>query len=318
MSRPLTDLHPDVVDQAIDWSLKMTFNTPDRDTCHAFEQWLAARPEHAQAWQRMQSLSGRFAGLPKAVALKTLDRLPEGRLQRRQALKLLVVLAAVGVTGWSAREYTPWQRLIADHSTRIGEHRRWTLGDGSVLDLNTDSAVRLDFDSHQRLLTLLRGELALDSGRDPASRPLRVRTPHCLLEALGTRFEARLLEGATCLSVAQGAVRVSRGADTLVAQAGERWRISAAENLRLPPLEAQHSAWRDGMFIARDLPLGEVLAELGRYCVGHLGCDPVIAGLPVSGNFGTDRPQQALDLIARSHQLRIQRVTRYWVRLAPA
>ena len=318
MTRPLTELHRDVVDQAIDWSVKMTFNTPDSDTRSAFEQWLAAKPEHAQAWQRMQSLSGRFAGLPKAAALKPLERLPEGRLQRRQALKLLALLAGIGVTGWSARAYTPWQRLVADYSTRIGEHRRWTLDDGSVLDLNTDSAVSLDFDSQQRLLTLLRGELALDSGRDAANRPLRVQTPQCLLETLGARFEARLLDGATCLSVAQGAVQVRRGADTLVAQAGERWRIGAIQSVPLPALTAQHSAWRDGMLIARDLPLGEVLAELGRYCVGHLGCDPAIAGLPVSGNFGTDRPQQAVDLIARSHRLGVQRLTRYWVRLAAA
>lgn len=323
MTRPLTELHGKIVDEAINWSLKVIFNTPDAETQFAFEQWLAASPTHQQAWQRMQHLSGQFAGLPKAAALKTLNRLPEGRLQRRQALKLLALLTGIGISGWSTREYAPWQRLMADHSTRIGEHRRWTLDDGSVLDLNTDSAVSVDFDSRQRLFTLLRGELAIASGKDAAAalpRPLRLQTPHCLLETLGSRFEARLLQGATCLSVAEGALRVSRsaGAEALTVEAGERWRFSAAQALRLAPADAQHGAWRDGMFIARNLPLGEVLKELARYRVGYLGCDPVIKQLSISGNFSTDRPEQAMELIARSHQLRVHRLTRYWVRLAPA
>ncbi|CAM3580107.1 Protein FecR [Pseudomonas reidholzensis] len=318
MSTPLTELQGKVVDEAIDWSVKMTFNTPDSATQQAFEHWLAASPVHRQAWQRMQSLSGHFAGLPKAVALKTLSKLPEGRLQRRQALKLLAVLAGVGVTTWGTRQYTPWQRLVADYSTRIGEHRRWTLDDGSVLDLNTDSAISVDFAADQRLLTLLRGEVALECGAD--QRPLRLQTPECLLEAFATRFEVRLQDGATCLSVADGAVRVSRSAsaEPLTVQQGERWRITATQALRLPPPDPQQSAWRDGMFIARDLPLGDVLKELGRYRVGYLGCDPQIAQMIISGNFSTDRPEQAVELIADSHRLQLHRLTRYWVRLAPA
>ena len=61
-----------------------------------------------------------------------------------------------------------------------------------------------------------------------------------------------------------------------------------------------------------------MLAELDRYRIGYLGCDPRIAPLRISGNFSTERPDQALALIASSHHLRLQRLTRYGVRLLPA
>lgn len=323
MSGALTDLHGSVVDQAIDWSLKMTFNTPDNATQQAFEQWLAASPAHQTAWQRLQGLSGQFAGLPPQAALRTLSKLPEARLQRRQALKLLALLTGVGVVSWNTAQHAPWQRVLADYSTSIGEHRRWTLDDGSELDLNTDSAVRVDFTAEQRLLTLLRGELALHSGADARAsvpRPLRVQTPQCLLECQQAQLEARLQDGATWLWVAQGSVRVTPhgGADVFTVQAGEHWRIEAREAQPLTLDAAQQGAWRDGMFIARDLPLRRVLAELGRYQLGHVGCDPRIAEALISGNFSTERPEQALTLIAQSHAWQVHRLTRFWVRLAPA
>jgi len=318
----LAELHGAVVDQAIDWSLKVTFNTPDAATQQAFEQWLAANAAHRQAWQRLQSLGGQFAGLPRGAALDTLNKLPEGRLQRRQALKLLALLTGVGVVGWHTAQHAPWQRLMADYSTGIGEHRRWTLDDGSVLDLNTDSAVRVDFGAEQRLLTLLRGELALSSGDDAQAalrRPLRVKTPQCLLECQDAQLEARLNGDATWLWVAQGRVQVSPlGRPDFTVQAGEGWRIGHRQAVALPATTTQRGAWRDGMFIARDLPLREVVEELDRYQVGHVGCDPRIAQVRLSGNFSTERPDQALVLIAQSHGWQLRRLTRFWVRLAPA
>lgn len=319
----LPELPGPVIDEAIDWSIKLAYNQPDAATRQAFERWLATGPEHALAWARMQSLNGQFAGLPKAAVLHTLNKLPEARLQRRQLLKLLTLLLGVGVSGWATRELAPWQRLMADHSTMIGEHRQWTLADGTRLDLNTDSAVQLRFDPQQRLIILLRGEIALASGQDLAAaarRPLRVQTPHCVLQALGTRFEVRRKDDSTLLSVAEGAVSIQQPArgEPITVQAGERWQVDPFGALRLPPAPAQYSAWRDGMLIARDMPLASLLEELGRYRVGYLGCDPQIAPLPVSGNFSTSNPEATLKFIAQSHHLHIQQLTRYWVRLLPS
>ncbi len=318
MSPPLTKVPPAVLDAAINWSLKITFNTPDAQTYQAFEQWLSADELHRSAWQRIQSLNSQFAGLPAKAALATLNKLPEARVQRRQLLKLIVLATSVGAVSWTTERHAPWQRLVADYSTRTGEHRRWTLPDGSVLDLNTDSAASLDFEGERRV-TLLRGELALATGRN-STLALRVQTPECEVGAVDASFEARLMQDLTCLTVSQGSITVTANAGfaPLRIEAGEQWLISKSQAKRMPVPGAEHGAWRDGMLIARSLPLSQVLGELGRYRVGYLGWDAQIAALPVSGNFSTVRPEQSVALIAQVYGLHVRQLTRYWLRVGAA
>ncbi|MFD2644339.1 FecR domain-containing protein [Pseudomonas japonica] len=311
-----------VIEQAIDWQVKLAYNTVDAASHAAFERWLDEHDDHARAWQRIQNLTARFAGMPPQLALQTLRKLPEARLQRRTMLKLLSLFVIVGAGSWGAAGSAPWQRLNADYSTRVGERRQWRLSDDSLIDLNTDTAVALRYDANQRLIELLRGEIHLLSGSDSASaskRPLRVATPFGLFEALGTRFSVRLEDDGARLALLEGAVRLhpAQGGEDAIARAGESWRLDArqARRLNTPPSEA--AAWRDGLLMARNQPLHEVLAELARYRHGYLGCDPRIANLPVSGNFQLDDPDATLDFIAQAHRLHLQRLTRYWVRLLP-
>ncbi|MBW6154852.1 FecR domain-containing protein, partial [Pseudomonas aeruginosa] len=82
----------------------------------------------------------------------------------------------------------PLRDWLADQRTGVGEQRRLTLPDGSLLTLNTDSAVDLAFDASQRLVRLLRGEIFVDSRADP--RPFRVATAEARLHAGAARFNA--------------------------------------------------------------------------------------------------------------------------------
>ncbi|MFJ4374762.1 FecR domain-containing protein [Pseudomonas japonica] len=323
MSRDTAPALPErVIEQAIDWQVKLAYNTVDAASHAAFERWLGEHDDHARAWQRIQSLTARFTGMPPQLALQTLQKLPEARLQRRTMLKLLGLFAIVGAGSWSAADIAPWQRLNADYSTRVGERRQWRLSDDSLIDLNTDSAVALHYDASQRLIELLRGEIHLLSGNDSASaskRPLRVATPFGLFEALGTRFSVRLQEHGARLALLEGSVRLhpAQGGEDAIARAGESWRLDARQAHRLNTPPGETAAWRDGLLMARNQPLHEVLAELARYRHGYLGCDPQIANLPVSGNFQLDDPDATLAFIAQAHRLQLQRLTRYWVRLLP-
>ena len=316
----LPSLPAEVVDQAIEWSIRLTYNQPDQATRLAFDAWLARADTHRLAWARIQSLGGRFAGVPTELAMQALEKLPEARLQRRQMMKLLSVFAAVGATAWTTRQTIPWQRLQADFSTQVGQRGRWTLADGSLLELNTDSAVRLRFDAVARDIELLRGELHLISGKDgdsPTRRVLRVSTALGMFEALGTRFSVRLDEQSCRLGVTEGAVRMHpRGGNAAVAQAGEIWQLEATATHRLTGDAAQSAAWRDGLLAVRDMPLANVLRELGRYRNGYLGCAPEIAHRPISGNFNLADTDATLAFLARSHGLQLHTLTRYWVRLS--
>lgn len=80
--------------------------------------------------------------------------------ERRQAMKQLLALAIIAPLG-----YVGYRQVVpaATYATAVGEHRRVELADGTVLELNTGTAVNLDFDLEQRLITLLRGEILVDS-----------------------------------------------------------------------------------------------------------------------------------------------------------
>ena len=317
---PPPPLRDAVIEQAIDWSIRLGYNQPGEEAYKAFSSWLADADEHRVAWERIQSLGGRFAGLPSKLAMQTLEKLPDARLKRRRIIKLLALFGAVGTCTWGTAEITPWQRLVADRSTRTGERRRWTLADGSVLDLNTDSAVSLHFDDTQRLVQLLRGELHLISGADAGSqvpRPLRVKTPFALLEALNARFSVRLKEHVCRLDVTEGAVRVQpQTGPGEMARPGEVWLLSAEGATQSAGGSQDIAAWREGLLVARDMPLSRVLDELGRHRHGHLGCDPQIANRPISGNFSLADTDTTLVFLAEAHGLRLHHLTRYWVRLS--
>ncbi|WP_175651807.1 FecR domain-containing protein [Pseudomonas sp. Marseille-P9899] len=316
----LTSLPAKVVDQAIEWSIRVTYSQADDATLQAFERWLAAAETHRLAWARMQSLGGRFDAVPASLTRKTLEKLPETRLQRRQMIKLLSLLSATGITAWTTHATKPWQRLMADFDTQVGERRQWTLADGSLLELNTDSAVRVRFDTQVRDIELLRGELYLISGKDPAAphhRPLRVTTSLGQFEALGTRFNVRLYELTCRLGVTEGAVRMQpETGDAATAHVGEIWELSRFDVQRRPGTAQEAATWRDDLLVARDMPLADVLSELGRYRAGYLGCEPNIAQRSISGNFNLKNTDATLAFLAQAHGLQLHSMTRYWVRLS--
>lgn len=309
---------PRVVKQAIQWTLRLNGN-PDPTLLSACEHWRQARPENELAWLRVQALNSELAAgyqaVPGArVALDTLEHSSQ-RLHRRQALKLLSTLAIGTSALWLARDVTPWQRWLADFSTATGERKRFTLADGSVLQLNTDSAVNVRFEPGQRLLLLERGEIMVSTARDTA-RPLRVRNRDGLYEALGTRFVLRQDERLTRLSVAQGAVAIAprvRGQTTAIAEAGQTFDINGDSALPAERPNMDSAAWADGLIVTRDMRLADFLAEIGRYRHGHLHCDTSIADLRLSGVFRLDDTDQLLALLPQTLPVRVEKRTDWWV-----
>lgn len=309
---------PRVVKQAIQWTLRLGGN-PDPALLSACEHWRNARPEHELAWLRVQSLNNELAAgyqaVPGArVALDTLEHTSQ-RLHRRQALKLLSTLAIGTSALWLAREVTPWQRWMADFSTTTGERKRFTLADGSMLQLNTDSAVNVRFEPGQRLLLLERGEILVSTAQD-ATRPLRVRNRDGLYEALGTRFVLRQDERTTRLSVSQGAVAIAprvRGQTTTIAEAGQTFEINGDSALRAERPSMDGAAWAEGLIVTRDMRLADFLAEIGRYRHGRLHCDEQVADLRLSGVFRLDDTDTLLALLPQTLPVKVERRTDWWV-----
>lgn len=318
---------PAVLDEAIAWAVRLDFGTPDPQTRAAFERWREAAAPHALAWSRLQTLHADFAAVPDRLALDTLNAMEtahQARRQRRRAvLKGVVLAGGVLGSGWLAREHTPWQRLVADLSTRVGQRQTTTLADGTWLALNTDTAVGVAMTGAERILTLYRGEIAVRTGADAAAatrRAFLVRTPFGEVRALGTRFVVRLDPAGAQVSVQQDAVALRAAADLppALAEAGQVWRMDRQRAYRLATPAMAPDAWLQGAVSGTHMRLGDLLAELGRHRHGHLGWAPEVAGLPVSGTYHLDDIDQTLRFLAQTLPIRLRYWTRYWITVDPA
>lgn len=313
------------VDAAILWSIRLDYNCATSDDRNAFEQWLAEDRQHAEAWRRVAVLHRDFARLPRKAAKDTLRsaemRRRERGLDRRQAIKVLS-LTGLGLTsGWFTWRHTPWQRLLADASTGTGEQQTLQLSDGSVLMLNTDTAVSADMSGDARRVILRRGEILITTGSDRESevkRPFWVYTPFGKMQALGTRFVVRLEREGARVGVQEGAVALhpATGKTATLYPGESRWLIrtaTAAADLRgIAP-----DAWTQGIVAGQNLRLQDVLAELARYRHGRISCDPRIADLQLSGTFHLRDTDQTLNFIAQTQPVSITYHTRFWVSVHP-
>jgi len=150
-------------------------------------------------------------------------------------------------------------------------------------------------------------------------RPLRIRTPVGRLEALGTRFTARLQGDGVLVGVQQGAVRLEPAggaASTIVSEGDSGWLEAGGARPAVPQAYGPDD-WAEGVVSGKDIPLRRLLAELERYRAGRIVCDPAVAELRVSGLFHLDDTDRALAFLARTQPLRVTYRTRYWVNVGP-
>ncbi|KPG90202.1 peptide ABC transporter substrate-binding protein [Pseudomonas sp. RIT-PI-q] len=319
--------HQQVVKQAINWLLRLRNNSANPRLRQQCDVWRAEHHEHELAWQRVQSLQAELSSNLRAVsgarvAFDTLENSAQG-LGRRQALKLLSGALLMGSAAWLGKDAVGWQQWTADFATATGERRGFQLPDGTRLELNTASAVDLDYTAQQRLIKLTRGEIIVTCGGiDEGSsfdRPLRVQSRHGVYEGIGARFILRQDADCTRLSVTSGIVALhsplaADGVPVRV-EAGQSYLIDHNQARLAPPLDMDAGAWVDGLIVTRDMRLKDFLREVARYRHGYLTCSADIADLRLSGVFRLENTDKLLALLPQTLPVQLRYRTRWWVSL---
>lgn len=310
-ARPKAALGESVIRQASEWFVRMDAEDTSAGDRAAWQHWLNADPLHRLAWERVERLGQQFCQIEPQAGLVVLDR-PRSR-SRRQLLKVFSLTMGAGAL---AATCLPWEDWTSDVTTRVGERRSAELTDGSIIMLNTDSAVDSRFTATERLIVLRRGEVHIASHKDPftPTRPLVVTTPMGRITALGTRFVVRLMDGNVWVAVTEGAVRIEpkSGNVPFVVDAGAGAYFDAGV-VQPVQLAAHADDWVQGALFADNMRLGDFVAELSRYRAGRMVCDPSIADLRISGSYPLDDTDRILAAVERALPVRVQRYTRYWV-----
>ena len=259
------------------------------------EIWLAQSPAHAVAFMRLEAAwnrATRLAALQQPMLRKPL----QGTTQpsRRPALKIaaaVMVTAAISVGG----------SLLAVHqkdqtfATTIGGREALSLVDGSKIELNTDTVLRMANGAGERKVWLDRGEAYFDIKHD-AAHPFVVMVGDHRVTDLGTKFivrqegdrvEVKLLEGSARLDANSGLPAQSavlKPGDVAIATADQ------TSVTKKPVKElTQELGWRRGVLTFDHTTLAEAVAEFNRYNRQKIViADRAAAKLEIGGTFPSD------------------------------
>ncbi|AXI63865.1 amino acid ABC transporter substrate-binding protein [Pseudomonas kribbensis] len=307
-----------VLDAAIAWQLTLDSSTPlEREE---FAKWHAANEEHARAWRQLGMLDQRFSvasGPARAALLQSREGIR--RRVRKLGSGLASVVAVIGLSLFAAEHYLPLDYWLADQRTATGEQRTVRLADGTVVNLNTHSAMDVRFDDKQRLVVLQEGEILIETGHGDA-RPFIVETREGRMRALGTRFLVKREEQGTRLSVLQSAVAAHPQSDPQeqILREGQQVLIRNTGLDSVVALNPGADAWIRGMLVVDNARLEDLVHELGRYRRGHLGIAPEVADLRITGSFPLHDTDKALSALLPTLPVQIEQHTPWWVTVAKA
>lgn len=303
----------DVAQQASKWLVLFMSGTASQSDRGAWEHWRQSHPEHDRAWRHIESVNQRFKDLPGSVALPVLTSLPPSN--RRKLVKALCWGSILVGTGLFVQQTPVAIALRADYHTAVGKRRTLMLADGSQVIMNANSSLDVAFNGQRRLLQLRKGEILVTTGhtRTGTLPPFIVASEHGSIRALGTRFIVRQEDNATFVGVLEGAVEVTAGQQKIVVPAGSATYFSFTTINPPEPVTDNITAWSQGVFVADNMQLKDLLNILGGYRKGYIFCDTEIASLRVSGVYSLDDTDSTLAALTDALPVDIRYRTRYWV-----
>ncbi|NIE77042.1 FecR family protein [Pantoea sp. Ap-967] len=290
-------------EQALDWLLRLQQAPLDSPLHSAFEQWCASDPANAEAYRKahkLWQLTGQLAPTttehwPKAQVLPM-----PARRNRRWWLGAAVAACLLVAVAPSLS-----LRLQADYRTAQGETRDITLADGSVVQMDSDSAIAVDYSGNHRDVKLLAGQAFFEVAPNKA-KPFHVRADAVKVTVTGTAFNVELRPGRVGVDVQHGSVRVEDSADGHVLSdaltAGERLRYVDGLVQVKTFVPSQAAAWRQGQLIADDQRVAELVQALARYLPGKVVLrDEALGEKRVTGVYDLRKPEAALRAVIRPH-----------------
>lgn len=262
----------------------------------------------------MEQISGQMqhlAGSNTEAAKRALGWRGAGR---RHAIKALGVVLGGGALALSTGGGLIWQRLQADAHTAIGETRHLVLPGGIDAWLNSDSAIAF---TNERTVRLLRGEVVLQTQGTAPTLALKTPAGQVTLPPSSRCSLRQLPHDSLQVSVYQGSARLDSSPVEII-QAGSGVRFAASRVDARFAADMAREAWINGLLLADDRALGDVLDDLARYRHGYLGYAPDIAALRVVGAFPLKDTDLILDALAATLPVRIHRLLPWWVSVEPA
>ena len=347
----------EITEAAGEWLERLSSDVVSEEQREAFADWLLTSPVHVGEYLRISALREELAGtlarhpdwvqvllddtdanvveLPQVV--ETPVSKASSRPHRRRRATVTSIAAAAAVTVLAIAAWFGYVSLVtvpADPTaiaTALGEQRSILLSDGSMLELNTETEVRIRMSEHARDIDLLRGELLVDVARD-AARPFRVLSDGVVAQAIGTRFNVYKREGDTVVTVIEGRVAVNPSSSTTsstqasgvigtiepvelttglqIAVSNQAVATPSVELTPEPVNLAKATAWTKRRLMFDDEPLSAIVAEFNRYNRARLIIENnELNDKRLSGVFDANDPDEFIALLQSLERIDIEHST---------
>jgi transmembrane sensor len=350
-------MNTQVREEAAAWLIEFRTEEVDAATLERFADWLRASPAHVSAYLKVASVWEDAADRPLERDLDALIRLAradggnvvplqEARasgpdaaafgtpgsaadvgftreqiaMSAKPSLRRRYAFAAAAIAAVSTTAV--WFALTRDpvYGTQLGEQRTLELADGSTVELNALSSIRVHLRKAERRVELLSGQ-ALFSVIHDAARPFVVVSGEARVEDVGTQFAVTRGLTATVVTVIEGRVAVRKDGDAaadarnaaalkalseesasrpgsaaivpvVLVSAGEQ--VSVASGAVSQPHRANvatATAWTQQQLVFESTPLSEAADAFNRFNARRLRIEgAALADFHVSGTFPARDP----------------------------
>lgn len=331
-------MNEQIYQEAGEWFVRMRDGANDPAVQQALMNWLRRSPEHvgayldiAAVWMESSDVSvDADVDLPTQVELARADlNVPELNIERPAQLtrvaptrrfirqRSLAAIAAVMIATVGAWFYF----LHNTYSTAVGEQRSIVLADGSTVELNARSRLRVRFSADERKIELLEGQALFQVTKDPA-RPFVVLSDDTSIRAVGTQFDVHRKPSGTTVTVVEGRVAVQERTEVpttvnpfdtpregqVLLGAGERLTVTAKLDTLPVRVDASTAiAWTRRELIFDVTPLDEVVAEFNRYNTRLLVLeDAQLGSLKITAIFRSPDPAALVRYLQTQPNVRIE------------
>jgi transmembrane sensor len=260
------------------------------------DAWLGKSPSHMVAYLRVETAWRRVD------RLRALHRPSEDKSRMSPLLKIAAALSIVIVLGFLIVGNLPVPQR--EYATRIGGHEIVKLDDGSQVELNTNTLLRIHTTSRTRTVWLDKGE-AYFQVRHDAMRPFVVFAAGHRMTDLGTKFLVRSQAKHIEVALVEGQIRFEsadanvQGHSTLMTSGD--LVVATADSMSVTRVPVQQLAnqlgWRNGLLVFKHTTLEDAVNEFNRYNREKLLiADPAVAHLTIYGTFRTRNLRQFVEV----------------------
>ena len=337
--------------EAIDWIIRLDGDEELRtDERNALSEWVNRSHLHRQMisavakhWDKLNVLTELAVplGRPRNASTVPITAVWKRRLRYVAYASIAVVALASTLLVWEGRE--SFNSANGFYATEIGKQSSHELPDGSVVLLNTNTQVKVDYGKSFRDIYLLKGEAHFTVAEND-ELPFRVFAGFGRIDAVGTEFSVYLRGDVVDVAVTEGSVAlasievpsVSSGIQNVatesnrevehpptknlgVLRAGQIGtieshidadlnRIDVLHNLRdlNQPDMSRRLAWTGGILRFSGEPLSDVVQEISRYTTVDIEfSSPEVGAIRVGGPFPVGETDIMFEVLETNFGLRI-------------